>query len=175
MLYNYKPSVWLTVWHNYTYSAGVFQPEIITGNTIASWAEFWSRAFPRAKLPNAQSSSSETPSSASILIVFAPKQLLLLAQSTSTRQSWDHITRLVIELFKKHLIRYRDIEEQAVAVVRQEWPHVICSLLSLKDFRDYLPMLRKFFDIGSLGDPLNRERLYESYENYRDIRASLFC
>ena len=62
-----------------------------------------------------------------------------------------------------------------MAVVRQEWPHVICSLLSLKDFRDYLPMLRKFFDIGSLGDPLNRERLYESYENYRDIRASLFC
>ena len=111
----------------------MFQPDVINGRTIESWAEFWSRVFPLAKLPNSQSSSSssevtevsEMSSSAAILIVFAPRQLLLLAQSTSTRRSWDLVTRLVVELFKKRLIRYRHIEEQAVAIVRQDWPHVI--------------------------------------------------
>jgi hypothetical protein len=53
-----------------------------------------------------------------------PKQLLLLAQSTAPRESWTLVSTLLVQLMKAGLIRYKDVQEQAVAVVRQEWPQV---------------------------------------------------
>jgi len=62
--------------------------------------------------------------STSIWQVLTPKQLLLLAQSTAPRESWTYVSTLLIQLMKTGLIRYKDVQEQAVAVVRQEWPQV---------------------------------------------------
>jgi hypothetical protein len=62
--------------------------------------------------------------STSIWQVLTPKQLLLLAQSTAPRESWTLVSTLLVQLMKAGLIRYKDVQEQAVAVVRQEWPQV---------------------------------------------------
>ena len=63
-------------------------------------------------------------SNTSIWQVLTPKQLLLLAQSTSPRDSWTLVSTLLVQLIKFDLLRYKDVQEQAVAVVRQEWPQV---------------------------------------------------
>ena len=72
--------------------------------------------------PPPPSSATSSPSG---WLVFAPKQLLLLAQSTSSRLSWTQITTLIIRLLSSGLLLYKDVEEQAVAVVRQTWPQVL--------------------------------------------------
>ena len=72
-------------------------------------------------------------SNTSIWQVLTPKQLLLLAQSTSPRDSWTLVSTLLVQLIKFDLLRYKDVQEQAVAVVRQEWPQV-SQLFSLYSF-----------------------------------------
>ena len=72
-------------------------------------------------------------SNTSIWQVLTPKQLLLLAQSTSPRDSWTLVSTLLVQLIKFDLLRYKDVQEQAVAVVRQEWPQV-SQLFTLYSF-----------------------------------------
>lgn len=105
--------------------AGVFQPESVGSSAISAWVDFWCRTYPNCD-PISQAGG-EPPGaliSASVWQVLTPKQLLLLAQSTSPRESWNHVSILLIQLMKSGLVRYKDVQEQAVAVVRQEWPRV---------------------------------------------------
>lgn len=108
---------------------GVFQPENIVSDDIRSWVEFWKRAFSIETI-----NVSESSSSSSLWIVFAPRQLLMLAQSTSARQSWNHVSNLVVQLLKNGLLRYKDVQEQCLSVVRQDWPQVQNSGTDKIDF-----------------------------------------
>ena len=113
--------------------AGVFQPEIMSSSSIESWVEFWSVVYAIAKLPNREVAPANVASPWNLLLL-APKQLLLLAQSTSARQSWTHVTWLTIQLLKKDLINCREVQEQALAVVRQDWPQVIITCFITSSF-----------------------------------------
>ena len=93
---------------------------------IRCWADFWKRTFAIETVPCGKSGeeSSSSSSSSSLWLVFAPRQLLLLAQSTSARQSWNLISILVIQLLTSGLLRYKDVQEQCLSVVRHDWPQV---------------------------------------------------
>jgi hypothetical protein len=109
-----------------TFDVGVFQPESVGSQTIVAWVEFWSRAYPsrESSVPVETEEQQPPGASTSIWQVLTPKQLLLLAQSTAPRESWTLVSTLLVQLMKAGLIRYKDVQEQAVAVVRQEWPQV---------------------------------------------------
>lgn len=106
---------------------GVFQPESVGSQTITAWVAFWCKTYP--SVDPAETEEPVQPPGALISTcvwqVLTPKQLLLLAQSTSPRESWNHVTTLLLQLMKSGLVRYKDVQEQAIAVVRQEWPQVI--------------------------------------------------
>uniref|UniRef100_A0A0P5J8S4 Codanin-1 n=1 Tax=Daphnia magna TaxID=35525 RepID=A0A0P5J8S4_9CRUS len=102
----------------------VFQPESVGSQTITAWVAFWCKTYP--SVDPAETEEPVQPPGALISTcvwqVLTPKQLLLLAQSTSPRESWNHVTTLLLQLMKSGLVRYKDVQEQAIAVVRQEWP-----------------------------------------------------
>ncbi|KAI9565452.1 hypothetical protein GHT06_009244 [Daphnia sinensis] len=102
----------------------VFQPESIGSQTIIAWVAFWCKTYP--SVDGVETEEPVQPPGALISTcvwqVLTPKQLLLLAQSTSPRESWNHVTTLLLQLMKSGLVRYKDVQEQAIAVVRQEWP-----------------------------------------------------
>ena len=111
---------------------GVFQPESVGSQMIVAWVAFWSRTYPSNESVVTLETEEQPPGalmSTSAWQVLTPKQLLLLAQSTSPRESWTHVSTLLVQLMKADLIRYKDVQEQAVAVVRQEWPQVNNILL----------------------------------------------
>lgn len=105
---------------------GVFQPESVRSDAIVAWVDFWTRTYSSATSDSVVTEEVLPGAliSASVWQLLTPKQLLLLAQSTSSRESWNHVTTLLIQLMKSGLVRYKDVQEQAVAVVRQEWPQV---------------------------------------------------
>lgn len=105
---------------------GVFQPESVGSDAIVAWVDFWCRTYSANETvsPETEEPPPGALISSSLWQVLTPKQLLLLAQSTSPRDSWNHVTTLLLQLLKSGLVRYKDVQEQAVAVVRQEWPQV---------------------------------------------------
>lgn len=94
-----------------------------------AWVDFWKRTYSKIDVAATSTDPSDeaapsTTGSNSPWLVFAPKHMLLLAQSTSARQSWAHVSALVLLLLKSGLLRYEDVHEQAIAVLRQQWPQV---------------------------------------------------
>lgn len=113
--------------------AGIFQPEIIELDILQTWVNFWKHFHPVEECLDPCESRIETESHSSLehssmWLIFVPKHLLLLAQSTSPRVSWSHLTYLLLQLLKSRLLHYKSVEEQAVAVVRQNWPQVCCCV-----------------------------------------------
>ncbi len=109
----------------------MFQPEVVTSDAILLWVDFWRRFYSPEKWNGVQQTqpaeaeavNASTPRPG-VWLIFAPKQLLLLAQSTSPRLSWTQLTSLVLHLLKSRLIQYQEVAEQAVSVLRQNWPKV---------------------------------------------------
>ena len=98
----------------------MFQPEVVTSEAILLWVDFWRRVQQPAE---AEAVNASTPRPC-LWLIFSPRQLLLLAQSTSPRLSWTQLTSLVLHLLKSSLIQYQEVAEQAVSVLRQNWPKV---------------------------------------------------
>lgn len=125
------------------FNLGVFQPECVGSDSIGAWVDFWKRTYASvvspASTPSEESSNDAAgaPSSVSSShwLIFAPKQLLLLAQSMSPRQSWCHVTVLILQLLRSDLVSFKQVQEQAVAVLRQEWPQVILIFKSFPCFQ----------------------------------------
>lgn len=105
-------------------SKGVFQPDCVEYDAIVAWVGFWTEIYSTIESIATTDEPLGGLISSSVWQVLTPKQLLLLAQSASPRQSWGHVTTLLVQLMKSGLVRYKDLQEQAVAVVRQEWPQV---------------------------------------------------
>ena len=127
MFSNFISNLVFDIYEKFSYLfVGVFQPECVGQDAIVAWVDFWCRTCPANETvsPETEEPPVGTLISSSVWQVLTPKQLLLLAQSTSPRDSWNHVTTLLLQLMKSGLVRYKDVQEQAVAVVRQEWPQV---------------------------------------------------
>ena len=72
----------------------MFQPEVVTSEAILLWVDFWRRVQQPAE---AEAVNASTPRPC-LWLIFSPRQLLLLAQSTSPRLSWTQLTSLVLHL-----------------------------------------------------------------------------